>query len=197
MRFFFIIVLFSFVGFSQTNEAVINQAVQTAKSKNITTKSQAVKALEASGMTENQARQLARQRGLSYDQLLNQYFTEDTVKINDLSNDGDPDTSILKTNEVDELEKNLKNDSDEIDFKIKGQTSKYFGYDIFDNNPYLDKEYLLGNIDEGYLISPGDEIRIINGKKTKTNIGWRWSQKTIDERIKENPHIIFWHGSEF
>ena len=161
MRFFFIIVLFSFVGFSQTNEAVINQAVQTAKSKNITTKSQAVKALEASGMTENQARQLARQRGLSYDQLLNQYFTKDTVKINDLSNDGDPDTSILKTNEVDELEKNLKNDSDEIDFKIKGQTSKYFGYDIFDNNPYLDKEYLLGNIDEGYLISPGDEIRII------------------------------------
>ena len=92
MRFFFIIVLFSFVGFSQTNEAVINQAVQTAKSKNITTKSQAVKALEASGMTENQARPLARQRGLSYDQLLNQYFTEDTVKINDLSNDGDPDT---------------------------------------------------------------------------------------------------------
>ena len=37
----------------------------------------------------------------------------------------------------------------------------YFGYDIFNNNPYLDKEYLLGNIDEGYLIAPGDEIRII------------------------------------
>ena len=25
----------------------------------------------------------------------------------------------------------------------------------------MDKEYLLGNIDEGYLIAPGDELRII------------------------------------
>ena len=37
----------------------------------------------------------------------------------------------------------------------------YFGYNIFNNNPYLDKEYLLGNIDEGYLIAPGDEIKIM------------------------------------
>ena len=37
----------------------------------------------------------------------------------------------------------------------------YFGYNIFNKNPFLEKEYLLGNIDEGYLISPGDKLRLI------------------------------------
>ena len=157
MRYLFVIILISFSGFSQTNEAVINQAVQTAKSQNITTRSQAVKALEASGMTENQARQLARQRGLSYDQLLNQYFTNDTNNGN--SSSEDPDSKIFedKNETSSEYEETIeKNDS-----IIKGQTINYFGYNIFENNPYLNKEYLLGNIDEGYLIAPGDKIRII------------------------------------
>jgi len=162
MRLLFILVFVSCFSFSQTNEVVINQAVQTAKDQNITTKSQAVKALEASGMTENQARQLARQRGLSYDQLLNEYFKDDSSSDN--KSESDPDSSILeeeisddnaKTEDIDE------ENSDDIDFIIKGQTRNYFGYNIFDNNPYLNKEYLLGNIDEGYLIAPGDKIRII------------------------------------
>ncbi len=143
--------------FSQTNEAVINQAVQTAKSQNITTKSQAVKALEASGMTENQARQLARQRGLSYDQLLDQYFTDDTNKNNSSSND--PDSKILQ--DKNETDVDDEETVDKTDFRVKGQISNYFGYNIFENNPFLNKEYLLGNIDEGYLIAPGDKIRII------------------------------------
>ena len=36
----------------------------------------------------------------------------------------------------------------------------YFGYSIFENNPFGKKEYLVGNIDEGYLLAPGDELRI-------------------------------------
>ena len=36
------------------------------------------------------------------------------------------------------------------------------------------------------------EVRLIQGKKIITNIGWVWSQKTFDERIKESPNIIFW-----
>ena len=59
MRLIYIFILFSFFGFSQTNEVLINQALQTAESQNITTKSQAVQALAASGMTETQARQLS------------------------------------------------------------------------------------------------------------------------------------------
>ena len=77
MRLIYILTLFSFFGFSQTNEVLINQALQTAESQNITTKSQAVQALAASGMTEAQARQLAAQRGISYDELLNDYFSDE------------------------------------------------------------------------------------------------------------------------
>ena len=70
----FVIILISFTGFSQTNETLINQATQAVQSQNITTRSQAVDALKANGMTETQARQLASQRGISYDQLINELF---------------------------------------------------------------------------------------------------------------------------
>ena len=163
MRLLYVFILISCFSFSQTNEVLINQAVQTAKSQNITTKAQAVKALEASGMTENQARQLARQRGLSYDQLLNEYFKDDSTSDN--TSVSDPDSSILEEDKVSdedsETEDSDDENSDDIDFRVKGQTINYFGYNIFKNNPYLNKEYLLGNIDEGYLIAPGDNIRII------------------------------------
>jgi adenine-specific DNA-methyltransferase len=36
------------------------------------------------------------------------------------------------------------------------------------------------------------EIRIIQGKKVVSNLGWRWTQSTFDERLKENPNLIFW-----
>ena len=38
--------------------------------------------------------------------------------------------------------------------------SEYFGYGIFLNNPFANKEYLVGNIDEGYILAPGDVLRI-------------------------------------
>ncbi len=160
MRFLFIIIFTSSSVLSQTNEVLINQAVQTAKSQNITTISQAIDALKSRGISESQARQIAAQRGLSYDKLLEEYFLKDTIDyIDDMST---PDNSILDIDQ-NKLKNNIINEiqTDEIEFLIKNQISDYFGYEIFKNNPYLNKEYLLGNIDEGYLISPGDEIRII------------------------------------
>ena len=94
MRLLHLFFFITFFSFSQTNEVLINQALQTAESQDIQTKSQAVKALQASGMSESQARQLARQRGVSYDQLLNDYFSDETSLIENTA--GDPDTSILE-----------------------------------------------------------------------------------------------------
>lgn len=157
MRLFSIIFLISLSGFSQTNETVISKAAQTAKSQNITTKSQAIKSLEDNGMTENQARQLARQRGISFDQFLSDYFSDDSEPTNSLLSD--PDVTILK--EKKEMVYDTLQILDDFKSKTKNQGEDYFGYNIFKNNPYLNKEYLLGNIDEGYLIAPGDKIRII------------------------------------
>jgi len=39
--------------------------------------------------------------------------------------------------------------------------------------------------------SRGEE-RVIQGRKVRTNIGWRWTQKTFDDRLRENPHLIYW-----
>ena len=40
----------------------------------------------------------------------------------------------------------------------------------------------------------GDYTRIIQGKTitTSTNLGWIWSQETFDERLNENPNLIYW-----
>ncbi|MDB4134198.1 SLBB domain-containing protein [Flavobacteriaceae bacterium] len=157
MRLIYILTLFSFFGFSQTNEVLINQALQTAESQNISTQAQAIQALAASGMTEAQARQLAAQRGISYDELLNDYFS-DEINIESIA---DPDTSILEEasiSDVKEVIEEIDNINEALD---KTEEQVYFGYNIFENNPYLNKEYLLGNIDEGYLIAPGDELRIM------------------------------------
>jgi protein involved in polysaccharide export with SLBB domain len=156
MRLFYILIFFSFFGFSQTNEVLINQALQTAESQNITTQAQAIQALEASGMTEIQARQLAAQRGISYDQLLNDYFSDEI----NIESSTDPDTSILEEATI--LDDNgVVEEEEEDEEEEETEKLNYFGYNIFENNPYLNKEYLLGNIDEGYLIAPGDELRII------------------------------------
>ncbi len=161
MRYLFILMFFSLISYSQTNEVLINQAVQTAKSQNIKTQSQVNQLLQANGLTETQARQLAAQRGLSYDQLLNEYFTDVNNTANESVND--PDSSLLENKEGsgEENGEDSGNESNDGDYRLKGVTKNYFGYNIFKNNPYLNKEYLLGNIDEGYLISPGDKIRII------------------------------------
>ena len=74
MRHLCILLFFSLVGYSQSNEVIINQAVQTAKSQNIKTKSDAVKALEASGMT-------LRKTGIDKTIVLNQNLTNHTCGV--------------------------------------------------------------------------------------------------------------------
>ena len=155
MRLFYFFVLFSVLSFSQTNELIINQAIQQAEAQNIETKGQAMDALKASGLTEAQARQLAAQRGLSYDQLLNDYFSNENSDLEENSNSEENE----EENEEESEEEEEEEEEEGVGNRLAG--AKYFGYDIFNNNPYLDKEYLLGNIDEGYLIAPGDELRII------------------------------------
>ena len=118
MRLIYIFILFSFFGFSQTNEVLINQALQTAESQNITTQAQAIQALEASGMTEAQARQLAAQRGISYDELLNDYFSDEI----NLESSTDPDTTILEEVSISNVE--------EIKVEEEKEELNYFGYNI-------------------------------------------------------------------
>ena len=40
--------------------------------------------------------------------------------------------------------------------------------------------------------SSAGEIRKIGDKTVTSDIGWRWSQATFDERIAKNPYLIYW-----
>ena len=161
MRSFILLFFFCFFGFSQSNNSEVNQALNTAKAQNIKTKSQVQNALQQNGISESQARALARQKGVSYDEILNSNFTDGVATLSDSINK-DPNVSDLKIS-ADSLgyDMSVKNEVPKPVSETAEAPSTYFGYNIFRNNPYLNKEYLLGNIDEGYLISPGDEMRII------------------------------------
>lgn len=40
--------------------------------------------------------------------------------------------------------------------------------------------------------SSAGETRIIQGRTVVSEMGWRWSQETFDQRLKENPYLIYW-----
>lgn len=135
----------------------IEELAQEAKKRNITTKEQAIAELQANGISENEARQMARMRGIEYDDYVDHYFKKDTSTIRKPKYNRTLPNSIL-VSDSSLLSHNFDEANDSI--IIQKDSAIYFGYDIFVNNPFADKEYLVGNIDEGYLIAPGDVLRI-------------------------------------
>lgn len=107
------------------------------------------------GLTEAEARKMAKLYGLDYDQYISKYISTD--------NDA---YSVSELNEIDSVTSKLSYTTISSEIKdtiVEANTSTalpYFGYDIFENNPFANKDYLIGNIDENYILGPGDEIRL-------------------------------------
>ena len=68
---FILLLLASNFTFSQVTEG---QVLQEAKARNITNRNQAMDAMKANGISEAQARQMARKQGINYDDFLNSNF---------------------------------------------------------------------------------------------------------------------------
>ena len=147
-----IVMLFSFLsGFAQTEVQILNEA----ESRNITSQQEALAALSAQGISENQARQLARMRGIDFDSFLSTYFPSISAAENTEAVSTLPVVTELVVDSIPTIS------LPEVQKKTNSVSSSYFGYEIFDQNPFREKEYLVGNIDEGYVIAPGDVLRII------------------------------------
>src|SRR5438552_7186029 len=58
-----------------------------------------------------------------------------------------------------------------------------------------DRRFTHRQLEQPQNIGSREETRTIQGKEVKTTQGWRWSQETIDKRVKENPHLIYWTSS--
>lgn len=162
--FIFLLITYS----SNAQSAVESQVLSSAKSMNINTQQQALNALRKQGISEGQARQLARMRGVDFDSFLNTYFTNNAVPSTDTNGSAIlPTTNISSNNVVDAIQvqaapliigQTQENTATSI---TKTDADRFFGYEIFLNNPFAQKDYLVGNIDEGYIIAPGDILRMV------------------------------------
>ena len=150
------------ITFIMTNHNVYSQTEsQITKELNrrgINTLSEINDALRAQGMTEAEARKMAKVYGINYDDYISDYILKKSEPDLNLGN-------LESKNEITETTTSITYNSDEVVKNLETVPApkvdeKYFGYDIFQNNPYANKDYLIGNIDENYIVGPGDEIRI-------------------------------------
>lgn len=61
--------------------------------------------------------------------------------------------------------------------------------------PYLEEEtgrYFMHRNLEQTANKGSTGLRIIQGKRVISTMGWRWAQETFDERLEENPYLIYW-----
>ena len=145
--FFAFFTFLSFQIFSQSLSDIANQA----QNLGISSEEDVLKELQRRGMTVQDAKRMASIYGIDYDEYISQYLTGNGVEsyatlpvVSELIIQGDSIQEILE----------YSNQEDTI------KPINYFGYDIFLNNPFANKEYLVGNIDEGYILAPGDVLRI-------------------------------------
>ena len=150
-----ILTLFSLLELhSQTEQQVLSEANRL----NISSREEAISALSKKGISESQAKEMAQIRGIDFEAFLDQYLK--SKEGSTANNRGKSDLAQVVT----ELEIALPSKDTIVPSETNELAEKvienYFGYDIFVNNPFGQKEYLLGNIDEGYILAPGDELRI-------------------------------------
>ena len=176
----FLLVLFliPFISISQSLEEAANQAA----SMGIVNQVDILNELDKRGMTEDDARRMAQIYGISYDEYLSRYVlkaeTSSSSNIGssglDLTNISTSDAMIRSSGDREifgtpttmtidtmyDAPSNYGSEPFSIMNNYAEETFGYFGYDIFLNNPFADKEYLVGNIDEGYILAPGDVLRL-------------------------------------
>lgn len=151
------------LGFQTLYAQTEQQLGAMAKSLEINSRQAALMELSKRGITENQARQMARMRGIDFDSFLTNYLgTSQPETSLPLATVVDPTTSISEISVgTSTLASELVKQPSIIAITPEESRSNYFGYSIFQTNPFLSKDYLTGNIDEGYLIAPGDRLRLL------------------------------------
>ena len=140
------------------------------------------RALNQSGLTIDEAKKIAEKQGLldGVSQSNVQFGDEDS-KLKDLKNEDvsddiiqsfDLDKSNNASDDLSEQNKEkiepLKEESNEI-LDTQNSNLKYFGYDIFLNNPEIFQSSISDYVDPDYIIGPGDEIILLLWGETELN----------------------------
>lgn len=141
---------------------------------------QAKQMFEKSGLTEQQAKAIAKSRGYSESEINDAIKKSKEIDNNELKNDniqlekeiksidlGKTNNDVSTENENLSLEKELSiiDDQDlqlitkpKLNSEFYKNSNTYFGYDIFKRDPSLFQASSVGAVDPNYLIGPGDEV---------------------------------------
>ena len=134
------------------------QVKSELEKRGIDTQAEILAELRKRGMSEDDARRQAKVYGLDYDEYISKYIKGGIANQESES----PSIQAVTTNQAVDYTTGAATDTNKSPVVVtqSPKTSKYFGYDIFNNNPYANQGALVGNIDPGYLIGPGDELRV-------------------------------------
>ena len=155
-KFLSFLVCFSLILCAQTETQIANEI----KKLGVSSMSDVDDELAKRGMSEVDARKMAKVYGIDYDEYIEKYITADVnFRANRLSNNKSAYFDSLTVSELDYTIVGKETNDSILDSDFTN-TLPYFGYEIFNNNPFANKDYLIGNIDENYILGPGDEIRI-------------------------------------
>ncbi len=143
--------IFSTILFSQSSDDI--KILDELKKRNINTKEQAIIELNKNGISLDQAQEMANMQGIDLDTFLTNNFKSIGTNT-EIDNVSDEIVDKIEIEEVAILDDSFVKDT------VPTESNIFFGYNIFKNNPFATKNYIVGNIDEGYLLSPGDELRI-------------------------------------
>jgi len=142
---------FSLLVFNNVLSQSVSDIADQAANLGISSQEDVLRELQRRGMTVQDAERMALIYGIDYNEYISQYITGNDVTssatlpvVSELVVQGDSIQEILEDSIQEDIIESLN----------------YFGYDIFLNNPFANKEYLVGNIDEGYILAPGDVLRI-------------------------------------
>ncbi|QQS35722.1 MAG: SLBB domain-containing protein [Ignavibacteriales bacterium] len=131
----------------------------------ISTKADVLEALRKRNMTEDDARRLAKQYGMDYDTFIATYITGSSVLTEPpVTSNTDQDTTKSVTNVM--IQPVILDSKPEQEIQVDrtpvpGENGlEYFGYNIFKNIPSSFEPSEIGPIDPGYLIGPGDVLRL-------------------------------------
>lgn len=139
---------------AQSKQDVLDEA----KRRNITSQSEAIAELNKNGISLSQAEEMARMRGMNLQSILNENFSSGSAVQPASVVETTPEAVVVAVD--DNVVIPIEATPSITPKEDIGDTTRYFGYEIFENNPFGEKDYLVGNIDEGYILAPGDEIKI-------------------------------------
>jgi polysaccharide biosynthesis/export protein len=151
---FITFILYLSPSYSQTEE----QIQQRLQQEGIHTKEDVLEELRKRNMTEDDARKLASQYGVDYDAFISTYIMGGQPVQAETEITEAPDFTVPDEKPVEEPDETAP--QKKAGTVLTDTGPEYFGYRLFKDIPPAFEPGVIGPVDPGYLIGPGDALRL-------------------------------------